>query len=79
MAITITLDRLIEGRVVITKDPGDNAKISAQYIIATQAGQYPVTRDQAVPSGALTPTQQTQLNNLYAAVVNYIKSLEGLP
>jgi hypothetical protein len=76
MALTITYNQVDGLTIRISKTTGaPNADMGVAYII-TQNGSFPIQRAKA--DIALTSTQQNQINNLYAAVLNVVKTIEGI-
>ena len=76
MAQTFTLDKLVAGQLIVTKDGSDPPVVAVTYVISTQDGAF--AQNKIFP---YTPTagEITTLNAFIAKLVNLIKSAEGIP
>jgi len=75
LALTITFDKLVSGRIILMREPGEDTVATIEYVIAATDGRFPQPKAVMPP---LTAQQKTQLNNIWDAAATYIRGLEGL-
>ena len=75
-ARTLTFDRLVVQRVILTRNESDPTKADITYEISATDGTFPETRTFA-PANIPAATQ-TQLNNLYDLALSAARAREGL-
>lgn len=75
MALTITFDKLVSGRIILMREPGEDTVATIEYVIAATDGRFPQQRAATPP---LSAQQKTLLNNLWNAAVAYVRGIEGL-
>lgn len=77
MAVTLTFDKILTGRVLITREPGEDAVAFAEYVVVDTNGRVRL-KDGGLRL-TLTPTMQNQLNAFTVEALNQVKAYEGIP
>lgn len=75
MARVITLSKLAAGRILITKESGEDPIVTLEYTLTDSNGGHPIQVSVQPP---LNGTRATQVSQLWDAALAYVRQLEGI-